>query len=744
MAEFHVKRGKLISCTVTVPGDKSISHRSVMIAALSNGTCVIDGFLPSEDCLSTMRAFRAMGIRIDCPAEEDLHNGAATAGGIQITVHGRRGLLTAPTVPIDCGNSGTTMRLLSGVLAAQPFRTELFGDPSLSKRPMKRVIEPLTLMGADIKSMGENSAPPLIIQGGKLQPIDYKLPVASAQVKSAILLAGLFCQGKTTVTEPLVTRDHTEKMLDYFRVKTVRNGNEISIYGGQIPESRDFTVPGDISSAAFWLVAAAAQPGSELHIKNVGLNKTRTGILQVLTRMGAQISEVVETSDGGEPIGHIVIRGTQLRATTIGGEEIPNVIDELPILAVAAALAEGRTIIKDAHELRVKETDRITAVANNLRAMGVTVRELYDGMEIEGGAQMKAPAHKLPSCGDHRIAMAFAIAGLFAEGETVIEGVECVDTSYPGFARELKRFQSHEVSEEITTPVISHMPHRDPAAAKKGLLGSLGFGGGKKDAVPANGDAPSLLPIDPPAAAGDTSAGFAAHLKTTLDTQKTDSQPVDFIVIAIDGPAASGKSSVSRLLAEKLGYVHVNSGAMFRAVTWAALSAGVSPSDQAAVAALLARIDLDCGISMGRSTILVNGQDPSSNLYHEAINNGVSAVATYPEVRTRLIDLQRDYASVANIVMEGRDIGSVVFPNTPYKYYIDASPEVRQSRRAAQGHADDLTKRDETDSTREVAPLTMADGAHFIDSSNLAIHEVVEAIIEDLKAKGLPVRLADE
>jgi 3-phosphoshikimate 1-carboxyvinyltransferase len=360
------------------------------------------------------------------------------------------------------------MRLLAGILAAQNFQSRLTGDPSLSKRPMQRIIEPLRLMRADLHAEGEKSCPPLVIEGqGHLEGITYRLPVASAQVKSAILLAGLFAQGTTTVIENVRSRDHTERMFDFFLIKSKReevweNKNSpknrrlveirTSLEGGQVPESMDFTVPGDISSAAFWLVASAAQPGSRLLVKDVGLNPTRTGIIDVLVRMGARIREVIETSLNGEPVGNIDIKGSSLHATTIGGAEIPNVIDEIPILAVAAALAQGTTIIRDAAELRVKETDRIAAVATNLRAMGVTVEEFPDGMAITGGSPLRGA--RLPCYHDHRIAMAFAIAGLFADGETVIEDTACVTTSYPGFAEDLLHIQKGARLKH-RTPVLS-------------------------------------------------------------------------------------------------------------------------------------------------------------------------------------------------------------------------------------------------------------------------------------------------
>ena len=441
MGSWRIQRTQeVIQAEITVPGDKSISHRAAILAGLSNGTCVVTGFLPSEDCLCTVNAMRALGVEIEHPEPTTL------------IVHGRKKQLIAPAGDIDCGNSGTTMRLMSGVLAAQPFRTRLIGDASLSRRPMKRVIDPLTQMGAQLHGEGPNNTPPLVIEGGGLRPIHYVSPVASAQVKSAILLAGLFAKGTTRVSEPIQSRNHTERILNWFLIRSHIDELTVSLEGDQTPESRDFQVPGDISSAAFWLVAAAGQPHSHLLVKDVGLNETRTGVLAVLIRMGAHVNEIVKQEEG-EPMGAVEIQGGKLKGTEIRGKEIPNVIDELPILAVAGALAQGVTVIADASELRVKETDRLAAIATNLRAMGVHVSETPDGLEIYGGTPLKG-AH-LSSFGDHRIAMAFAIAGLFADGETVIDGVECVATSYPNFYETLRHI-TRERQPQI--PVIASLP----------------------------------------------------------------------------------------------------------------------------------------------------------------------------------------------------------------------------------------------------------------------------------------------
>src|SRR5438128_5197876 len=330
--ELRIKRGPRVEAEIAVPGDKSISHRAAIIAALSNGVCTLHGFLPSEDCMHTVNALRSLGIQIEQP-EPDV-----------LVVHGKKRVLTPPEGEIDCGNSGTTMRLMAGLLAGQTFESRLVGDASLSRRPMDRVIEPLRKMGADIVAEGPEQTPPLRIRGGSLRGIHYRSPIASAQVKSAILLAGLFAKGKTTVDEPSASRNHTELMFNYFLIRTAKAEDSISVFGDQIPESRDFSIPGDISSAAFWLVAAAAQSGGHLLVRNIGLNDTRTALLGVLVRMGAQVREAVEDTDQLEPRGVAEVTGVPLKGTVIHGKEIPQMIDELPELEVAGELANGTTI----------------------------------------------------------------------------------------------------------------------------------------------------------------------------------------------------------------------------------------------------------------------------------------------------------------------------------------------------------------------------------------------------------------
>ncbi len=466
MSELRVRKAQLIRAEIKVPGDKSMSHRAVMLGALSNGPCVITGFLPSEDCLCTVEAMRALGIEIEQPEPTTL------------IVYGNKKRLKAPGSVIDCGNSGTTMRLLAGILAGQPFKSCLTGDDSLKRRPMGRIIDPLTQMGAKIQAQtlevdGKSRlVPPLDIEGGSLSPISWVSPVPSAQIKSAVLLAGLFASGKTTVQEPAKSRDHTERMLQHFLVRVSSDEKTVSLHGDQIPESRPFKVPGDISSAAFWMVAAAAQPGSHLVITDVGLNNTRTGVNSVLLRMGASIREVVENVDQSEPSGKIEIHGGELHGTTIENTptnaEIPRLIDEIPVLAVAGALAGGQTVFRDIGELRVKESDRIAAIVENLRAMGVRVEEGVelddDGREreflkIHGGLPLRGA--RIRSFGDHRIAMAFCIAGMFAEGETIITDTDCIKTSYPDFESTLYEVMRPRGMRSYETTVITDVRSLD-------------------------------------------------------------------------------------------------------------------------------------------------------------------------------------------------------------------------------------------------------------------------------------------
>ena len=414
--------------TITVPGDKSISHRVAILGALASGSMQVSNYLCSEDCLNTLRAMQQLGATVT-PGDSP-QNFTLTGTGMNPT---------APSRDIDCGNSGTGMRLMAGVLAALPFNSRLFGDASLQSRPMKRIIDPLTGMGAKLTASGAKpGCAPLSIEGSRLSPTDYTLPMASAQVKSAVLLAGMLTEGTTRVHQPAITRDHTERLFTHFGIpcSVSADGLDISVTGPVHIKAADIIIPGDISSAAFWLVAASIVPGSEVTLRHVGLNPTRDAIITVLRRMGADIT-ITNRVDAGEPYGDITVRAAaHLTATTVLKEEIPNLIDEIPVLAVAAAFAEGTTVIRNAAELRVKESDRIATTAGNLRAMGAQVEEFPDGMEITGGAPLQGTT--LESYGDHRIAMGFLMAGLMAEGETTLLHCQNINTSYPGFEAHLR------------------------------------------------------------------------------------------------------------------------------------------------------------------------------------------------------------------------------------------------------------------------------------------------------------------
>ncbi len=413
--------------TVSVPGDKSISHRALLLGALAKGTTRITGLSHGQDVMSTLACLRKMGIRID------------QSNGVTV-VHGKglSGLSRSETA-LDAGNSGTTIRLLSGILAAQPFRSVIKGDASLSKRPMNRIIQPLSLMGADIHA-NEGGFPPLQIQGTTLRPIDYVSPVASAQIKSCILLAGLFINGTTSVTEPQQSRDHTERMFPCFEIPVEKEGLTVRVNGPAKLRAASIDIPGDISSAAFYMIAAMLIQNSNLTIRNIGINPTRTGLIHVLEQMGARIRKTNVSDANGEPRADLIVTHNQLHGTNIGSKHVPLLIDEIPILAIAATQAEGRTTIRDAKELRVKESDRIDAIEKNLKSMGVEIETFEDGFSITGPQSLKG-AH-IESFGDHRIAMAFSIAGLLADGKTVIQNSECAQISYPAFFETLKQLSN--------------------------------------------------------------------------------------------------------------------------------------------------------------------------------------------------------------------------------------------------------------------------------------------------------------
>jgi 3-phosphoshikimate 1-carboxyvinyltransferase len=422
MRAWTLRTAGRVGGELAVPGDKSLSHRALILGALAEGRSEIRGLLRGEDCLATLAILRALGVRIE------------DEGGV-LQVEGRGPeALTEPQDVLDAGNSGTALRLLAGVLAGRPFLSLLTGDASLRRRPMRRVAEPLRAMGATILSRRGDHAP-LAVRGAALRGLTWRSPVASAQVKSAILLAGLQATGTTSVTEPVRSRDHTERMLAGFGAACRVEGATVSLAGPATLSATAVAVPGDLSSAAFFLAAAAAQPGAELLVRGVGVNPTRTGLLDALGRMGAEIARERTATSAGEPVADLRVRGARLHGVRVPPEEVPRLVDEVPILAVAAAMAEGRTVVEGAGELRVKEVDRLAALAGELAALGVAVSVDGDALVVDGGAGRPLRPASVQSRGDHRMAMSLAVAALFAEGESTIRDVACVDTSFPGFAR---------------------------------------------------------------------------------------------------------------------------------------------------------------------------------------------------------------------------------------------------------------------------------------------------------------------
>lgn len=418
-----IKKARSLKGELLIPGDKSISHRSIMFGALSEGLTEADNFLTGADCLSTISCFRQMGIDIE-------------QSGTHVKIHGK-GLhgLQAPTVTLDAGNSGTTVRLMSGILSGQTFSSVITGDASIQRRPMKRVLTPLSQMNAAITSIHNNSCAPLKIEPATLHAIQYQSPVASAQVKSCIMLAGLYADGITSITEPIVSRNHSELMLRYFGAQITTSGSTVSIEPDPVLHGQKINVPGDISSAAYFIAAALLTPNSEVLLKNVGINPTRDGMLRICRAMGADITLLNEDYSGAEPCADLLIRSSSLHGTVIDGEIIPALIDELPVIAVLAAFASGTTIIADAAELKVKESDRIAVMTDNLTRMGCEVHATDDGMIIHGGTPLHGAI--IDSHNDHRIAMSFAVAGLVCDGELEIRDADCVKISYPEFYEDL-------------------------------------------------------------------------------------------------------------------------------------------------------------------------------------------------------------------------------------------------------------------------------------------------------------------
>lgn len=426
-----VKQAKGLSDRIKIPGDKSISHRALLLGAIAEGTTQIRNFLPAADCLATLACVRALGVEVERRSTTELI----------VQGRGLHGLME-PSDVLDCTRSGTTMRLLAGVLAGQPFYSVLTGSEQLRRRPMGRIAEPLRRMGATVWGRDDGRLPPLTILGGNLHGMEYRLPVASAQVKSAILLASLCADGPTVIHEPGPARDHTERMLAAMGADIEVDGATITLRGGTELSSLDIVVPGDISSAAYFIAAACLVPGSEVAIEDIGVNPTRTGFLDALREMGVDIRVENQGEVNGEPVADVVVRAGRLRGMEVWGNRVPRMIDEFPILAVVASQAEGTTVVRDAAELRVKETDRIANIAVELRKLGARIEERPDGFVVEGPTPLVGA--QVNSHGDHRLAMSLAIAGLVAEGETTVEGAECIADSFPGFEEILGALKSSD------------------------------------------------------------------------------------------------------------------------------------------------------------------------------------------------------------------------------------------------------------------------------------------------------------
>lgn len=644
----------------TVPGDKSISHRSLMLASQAIGTTQISGLLEGEDVLHTADALRALGVTV-----RRLHAGRWEVQGVGI------GGLSESARILDMGNSGTSTRLLMGLLAPYPFLSFFTGDASLSKRPMKRVSDPLTKMGATIIAR-EGGRLPLLLQGtANPNPIEYRLPVASAQVKSAILLAGLNTPGITSVIEPTPTRDHTERMLTALGIHIVTTreadgAHRISLRGQQ-PQSgtdRALTVPADPSSAAFLAVAALIVPGSELTIPNVCTNPTRTGLYITLQEMGAQLEWRNAREVGGEPVADLVVRHSTLRGVNVPAERAPAMIDEYPILAVAATFASGETRMEGLEELKVKESNRLGAIAAALAACGVDVAEGEDSLIVRGGNVRGGGS--IVTHYDHRIAMSFLVLGLASAQPVAVDNIECIGTSFPGFVELLTGLGAR-----IDTPHSLSQPRRRSSDKIRTL---------------------------PP------------------------------MVVAIDGPAASGKGTLGHRLAEYCGYIYLDTGSLYRAVALNVLRGGADPKDEAAaIAAAESLSPSDC-------------YDPS--LRDEAVGEAASIVSAMPAVRQALLDYQRSFAqNGTGAILDGRDIGTIVCPEAQVKLYVTADMQTRASRRAHQlqaygfnvNEADvlrDLQARDERDAKRATAPLKAAEDAVVLDTTHLTMKQVFDAAVK--------------
>ena len=677
---------------IRVPGDKSISHRSLLFGALARGGSRVRGILAGADPAATAEILRSLGVPVP----------VLPSGGDELRIPGvgLRGLRT-PSRVLDCMNSGTTARLLLGILAGQPLEATLTGDESLRKRPMARVVDPLVAMGAQVKAVGGTASGlhlPLEVRGGPLRPLQHRSPVASAQVKSALLLAGLVGGVRVEITEPRRSRDHTERLLVSAGVALEEGPGEdggwrvvMAEPPGSLPPF-DLEVPGDPSSAAFFITLALLLE-RELVIRGVGVNPTRTGILPVLRRMGAHVEVVAAGEAGGEPVADLVVRGGSLRATDIGGEEIPALIDEIPVLAILAARAEGTTRITGAEELRVKESDRIRALVENLKAVGVQVEELPDGLEVTG---TDAPlSGKVRTHHDHRIAMAFGVLGTPRGNSLQVEGASIVDVSFPGFWELLK-----EVAEAPTPP-----PSR-----------------------PGGGSEPG--PHAPPPA--------------------SEAVPEGGPVITLDGPAGSGKSSTAKEVARRLGFRHLDSGSLYRGLTVALREAGIPEEEWSGLGGSeLDAIPLRLLPGNGGLELRLGERLLGEEIRTPDVTASVPVLARLPAVREWLLGMQRSAARWGGLVADGRDMGTVVFPRAAVKVFLTAELGERARRRYLQQEGGEggpeemevearrIEARDRSDRDRPTSPLREPEGALVLDTTNMDFEEQVERVVAAARASGV-------
>lgn len=654
-ATSHAVRG--LHGTITVPGDKSISHRALMLASQALGTTRVHGLLEGEDVLSTAKALRHCGISI-----ERSPGGTWTIKGAGI------GGLHEPTDVLDMGNAGTAARLLMGLLAPYPYTSHFTGDASLRKRPMQRVITPLEQMGARFLSR-DGGRLPLAMQGSRTMiPITYTLPVASAQVKSAILLAGLNTQGVTTVIEAVATRDHTERMLRFFgidvAVAETSEGMNISIRGQQAQryEDREFHVPADPSSAAFAIVAALIVPGSVVTVTNVCLNPLRTGLFDTLIEMGGDITIANRRTIGGEEVGDITARHSALHGVIVPEHRAPSMIDEYPILAVAAACAQGETLMRGLKELRVKESNRLQAIYDGLKQCGITTHVFEDNLIVVGTGDAPMGGGTVATHYDHRIAMSFLVLGMISQQPVTVDDSRAIATSFPNFM---------------------------------GLMQNLG-------------------------------SNIVEEKPVKIDSSRR-------LVIAVDGPAASGKGTLARRLADHFGVGYLDTGSLYRATAMRVLYANQKPDDVAAASAA-ARTIQDRDLA-------------NPKLRGERIGQAASIVSAIPEVRQALLEFQQQFAARdGGAVLDGRDIGTIICPNADVKLFITASLEARAKRRHRQlqdygvtvnydSVFEDLRERDARDANRAVAPLKPAEDAIVLDTSDMTANEVLQNVMRILNER---------